>query len=327
MMNTSPILALMALFLYPFITNATAWHDPAACNSAQEISCGTSLNNETNKGYPNKLDNYQCGAADIVTGYRGPERIYRFVLGTRQNVQIVLDDIQGEGSSEINYDLFLMRGTCEARRCVASSTNSRAGAESIDAQLEPGEYYVIVDTWQDEIGTFDLSVNCVTPPPPPSCEGSLWIKCGVRVQGNTRQADNNYDNNDYTCLGGTDTYAGRDDIYAFEKKRPNDVIQFHLFTDNPNLNIILVNQCDRDGFRCILTGENFKDGKFIDEGNFGMPTGLYYVIVDGASADDFGEYELMLTCGTMDVDFEPLGCGALLIGEDLADEELGRRRE
>ncbi|MEL6122841.1 MAG: thrombospondin type 3 repeat-containing protein, partial [Bacteroidota bacterium] len=283
-----------------------------------QIVCGESLNDESNQGYSNKLDNYRCGDDPIKGGYNGSERIYRFELTSTMDVTIRLDDMTDKS---VNFDLFLMSGTCEARSCLASSRNGATKDEVIMETLQPGRYFIIVDTWEDEFATFDLRLSCAPPPPPPSCANSLWLKCGRREEGNTRFSNNSYDAEDYQCISGMDDYRGRDDIYAFRKENSNDNIQLHLFTDNPDLDILLISQCDENGFNCILSGEDFEHGKYIDEGIFGLPKGTYFVIVDGKSSSDFGFYELELTCGTMDVEVQPLECDITIANEDLSEGE------
>ncbi len=316
MMKTNLLIALCLVLISPFCLSAEEFHDPTACETATTISCGTVLNDQTNAGYTNRLDNYACDGNPLIGGYNGSERIYRLNVNTRQVYTFRLDDV---AYPELNFDMFLMQFSCEAGNCIASSTRTQNTPEVISTQLDPGIYYLVIDTWVGESGTFDLSVSCNPIPQPISCYEAKGIQCGVQIDGNTNDADNTYNASMYDCYYDYDTYNGGDDIYAFYKANSSDHVQIHLITEVEGLNIILVSDCDKSGFSCVLTGEDFGEGKYIDERDYGLPAGSYYVIVDGRSVRDHGAYSLIVNCGEAPGDADLLDCDGLRKNEDLAD--------
>lgn len=282
-------------------------HDPAACNTATVISCGTNLNNHTNLNASNRLEVYNCTDEDGRSGYDGKERIYQLNVNFKQQYDIRLNDV---GDPELNFDLFLMSEDCASGDCILSSTNADNIPERISAELDPGTYYLIVDTWAGETGTFDLSVTCGPIPSIGNCASATSIWCDELLSGNTWGKSNDFDAALYNCYGGTGTYNGGDVIYSFTKRRASDHIQLHLFTEASNLNIFLVSRCDASGFSCVAAGRDFSGGKFIDEEDIGLPAGEYYVIVDGRNSATDGAFSILLTCDEYDFSgAEELICG------------------
>jgi len=319
-MKTNSLVILCVLLLSQVFASVKGFHDPKACEAATTILCGTELNDQSNVGYPNKLDNYACAGEDFAADYKGSERIYRLHVTSKEVYNFTLDDV---GDPELNYDIFLMEGSCEAGRCIASSTNNRNKTDFISITLDPGVYYLIVDTWRDEFGTFDLKVTCAPEAQPVYCYGAKAIHCGESILGSTRYDDNNYNSDLYNCYDGSATYNGPDNIYAFYKEHSTDHIQIELVTDNDDLNIILVANCGSNGFSCILTGVDVAGGKIIDEGDYGLISGGYYIIVDGKTSSDHGDYELLLNCGGVD-ESELLECNAPRIGESLSTGSINQ---
>lgn len=320
-MKTNFLMVLCIVLLSPFFAIALDMHDPAACEAATTILCGTELNDQSNVGYPNKLDNYACTGEGFASDYRGGERIYRLRVNTKEIYNFTLDDVV---DPELNYDIFLMEASCEAGRCIASSTNSRNKSDHINITLDPGVYYLIVDTWKDEFGTFDLKVTCSPIVESVYCSAASIINCGESILGSTSFDDNDFNSDIYNCYQGNASYDGADDIYIFNKEHSSDHIQIQLLTDDDNLDIILVNYCGSNGFSCVLTGSDVAGGKIIDEGDYGLITGTYYVIVDGVSASDHGAYELILNCGGGDEESELLECNAARLGESLSTGTINK---
>lgn len=316
MMKTNAFIALWAIITIPVFALNEAWHDPKACEDAYTISCGTSLNDITNSGYPNKLDNYDCVGEAFASGYNGSERIFKLRVDVKETYTFRIDDVE---DPEVNFDLFLMSASCEAGNCLYSSTNTSNKADVIEATLEPGEYYLIVDTWANEFDSFDLSVSCTPLPDPVVCYGAYRIPCGEIVTSNTLNGENTYNSTNYNCITGTASYDGPDDVYSFYKSNSSDRVQIHMFTQEEDLRLILVNKCDNDGFNCVLTGGSFNGGRYIDEDYFGLPKGEYYIIVDGRTASSGGSYELVVTCGSGFEDAEPIDCDQIWTGESLGE--------
>ncbi len=305
----TPFLVVLLALLYPFVVlaNELLVHDPSACLLADEISCGTILNNQSNQSASNDLEEYDCSNQIGRVGYNGHERIYVINVSLKQHYDFRLYDV---ADPELNFDMFLMKEDCGKSSCIKSSTNDDNIAERISVQLNPGTYYLIVDTWAGEIGTFDLSVTCGPDPGPADCSGARSLSCNQTIESNTWGNESDFDTDLYNCYGGTGTYRGPDEIYVINKRRSSDHIRLHLYADDPNLNIFLVSRCDDVGFSCVASGRHFDGGRFIDEEDLGLPTGDYYVIVDGRNSATESAYSITYACNPFDFsDAIELICG------------------
>ena len=305
----------MALAIPQFMLAGDLLNDPAACQSAQPISCGAFLNNQSNDFGTDLLDTYSCAGSSTRDDYHGKERVYVLTVDVSTRYDIRLSDVR---DPELNFDLFLMRAGCDAGDCVLSSRNSDNTPERISADLTPGTYFIVVDTWDGEFGTFDLSVDCNNIPGPASCENAKALWCDELVSDNTWGEESNFDADLYNCYSGTGTFNGPDVIYSFTKASARDRIQLNLFTEASNLNIFLVSRCGDTGFSCAAVGRSFDGGKFIDEGDIGLPAGEYYVIVDGRNSATDGSFSLLLTCDNLDFS----RADQLICGRQLEDQSF-----
>ena len=106
---------------------------------------------------------YTCGRVDFYDetclGYYdgGEDIIYELVVNSTIEVQITLDP------KSTTYTGIALDDNCPPDdTCIATSTNSSAGVHGIDCTvLEPGTYYIMVDTWPspDCIPDFDLTIE------------------------------------------------------------------------------------------------------------------------------------------------------------------------
>ena len=301
-------LAMLLALLYPFAMEAALLpHDPAACLAAEVITCDTHLNDVSNQDADNLLEEYNCTGDPFVDGYNGPEKIYVLNVPIKRTYDIKLNDISDPA---VNLDLFLMDADCESGSCIAASTFPDNLPERILMELNPGTYYIIVDTWAEEFGTFDLSVECGASPGPVSCEDARALNCGTFISSNTWGKGKDYNASIYNCYGGTGTYNGPDELFVIEKRNENQHIRLHLYTDEPNLNIFLVSKCDDTGFSCVASGRVFNGGRYINEENMDLPPGEYYVIVDGRNSATEAEFNLWYLCNDFDLSgADELECG------------------
>lgn len=309
-MKTHYWLAILAV-LFPFVLfGQFSTHNAAVCEGAPRMLCNTELRGQSNAFGTDMLDTYECGGMNTAGGYNGNERIYRLEVNIRMQYDIRLSGVE---DPELDFDLLLMKDGCETNDCFEISQNSNNDPERILTILNPGTYFIIVDTWEGEIGTFDISVDCSLAPPPVLCEQAETLWCNDIVSGNTWGGTNTYTADLYDCYNGTGTFNGPDRIFRFTKNRSSDNLRLFLFTETPNLNIFLINQCDINGFNCALAGQPFDGGSFIDEEDLGLPAGEYYVIVDGRNSGTDGEFSLLLECDAFDFsDADEIVCGSPL---------------
>ncbi len=272
-------------------------HDPTICEKAKQLFCGQELWDVELSGGTNKLEEYRCSAGPTIKGYHGKEMIYYFDLPAERKVDIILFGIS---SATAHVDLFVMRGGCSVSNCYLSSTNSGRNDEVISGFFPAGRYYIIIDSKGADPGRFNLRLESCDQTPP-SCTGAIDLRCGELVHGTTVNQPSNFNYTHYDCLSKNFQYAGGDVIYKIRKHHASDKLQIHLFTENDDLDIILVDICTGTRFSCLATGQYFWGGKYIDEAHGGYPAGDYYLIVDGYGAGSAGAYSLYVTCGNKSV--------------------------
>ena len=292
-MKTHLTLAVAAMLLPFFMWGQTSAAVNAACSTAPRILCNTDLEDQSNAFGTDLITTYTCGDANPSTGYNGNERIYRLEVNIRMRYDI---NLSGVADPDLDFDLFLLKDGCDTGDCVESSRARSNTPERIVRDLNPGTYFIVVDTWEGEVGTFDLSVECSRASAPVSCEPAEPLWCEELVSDNTWGATNNFTADLYGCYSGTGTFNGPDQIYAFTKVSASDDLNIYLFTETENLNIFLISRCDETGFTCAAVGQDFDGGKFISEEDLGLPAGEYYVIVDGRNSGTDGAYSLLLSC-------------------------------
>jgi hypothetical protein len=139
-----------------------------------------------------------CGGGDDDHGWcggmaRGPDVAYRMTISARS--QVILDTC---GTTLTSFDtvLYLYAGSCSGSGQVACNDDGCGGSgfkSRIEATLDPGVYFVIVDGLQsDDMGGFELQVS-VTPVSPPAndvCSGAIDISAGGTFAGDTTEATN-----------------------------------------------------------------------------------------------------------------------------------------
>ena len=115
---------------------------------------------QTTCGRGNNYSSTDLGSYD-----GGEDIIYTLVLGETTDVTIEMDP---NGTTWTGLGLFT---SCPGiGNSVATVTGSSGTTvKSINAVLDAGTYYIMVDTWPSPncVTSFDLTVSTVAPPPPP----------------------------------------------------------------------------------------------------------------------------------------------------------------
>jgi len=164
----------------------------ATCGSATSIpgSGSTTISGTT------------CGGGDDDDGWcsgvgaRGPDVAY--VLTITERSHVVIDTC----GAPFDTVLYMYDGSCGGVRvdCDDDGCGGPYGGSRIEALLDPGVTYVIVDGFQtDDFGSFDLhvSVTPVSPPANDGCSGAPDISAGGTFTGDTTEATNDSD----ACAG------------------------------------------------------------------------------------------------------------------------------
>lgn len=129
-----------------------------SCVSARLLTCNTPVT-ESNSNGVNNVSTY-CGLMNTngtLNGFagRGKEKVYSFNIEQAQTVRIDLTGMS-QGS---DFDIYLL-SECNPDKCLGSSYNAGVTNELINVSLNPGLYYVVVESYYDRVGSYTLRVNC-----------------------------------------------------------------------------------------------------------------------------------------------------------------------
>ncbi len=231
------------------------------------------------------LNQYTCGRLDYYNAtclgvYDGGEDIiYEVNVSTAIDVDITLD---AKGTT---YTGFVIDGSCppDPSTCIGTSTSSSGSPHTMfGVHLEPGTYYVMVDTWPspDCIPDFDLTfAQSAGPTPGDDCTDPQIVKLPddlpyLDAGQMTCGRGNNYD---ATCLGSYD--GGEDIIYEIEV---SSTVTLDIVLD-PNgttwSGMSIDDECPDANSTCIATVTSSSGSP---KGFYGITLGpgIYYIMVD-----------------------------------------------
>lgn len=246
-----------------------------SCIDPIQITCGTSYNGSTFTGM-NEHSTYGCSS---IPEY-GKEKMHQFTLSQMSNITASITDLT------VDLDLYLLTDPCDASSCIARD-DFVIGMDSLPA----GTYYLVVDGYGSSgaaaSGTYKLNLDCY----PVSkgvgtCDNPIQITCGERFKGTTTNGNNIVDV--YSCASNLPQF-GREKIHVFTINDTSDVT-LQISDLGYDLDIHLAEDCSNSS--CIDRDDNTIS-------YVGLPTGTYYVIVDGygTNLNEEGNYTLTLSCG------------------------------
>jgi hypothetical protein len=177
--------------------------------------------------------------------------------------------------------LYILDDPCADQAVLACGVT-----EATTLELDPGTYYVVVDADDaGETGDFTLTVELEASPLPvnDTCATAATIAAGpapVQVSGTTTWGLDQYSG---TCGGA----GAADVVYSFEATDSNDDLVVTLNAAFSSVLILRAQDC-AGGFQlsCSTTGAMSIQG---------LAPGTYYLVVDGASATDEGDFTFDIT--------------------------------
>ncbi|MEM9526773.1 MAG: CUB domain-containing protein, partial [Bacteroidota bacterium] len=146
------------------------------------LECGEWVYNETNNMIAAPGVTNYCGAEGTGSGVgcTGPERLYLFEVLESGTYTITLENL----SSTADLELFVIDGyelgakrpfdCLESSICYGSSTNPRGADELIQLDLSAGDYAIVVDGWEGDVGNYNIRLDC----PSPCNDYTLSYNCG-----------------------------------------------------------------------------------------------------------------------------------------------------
>ena len=280
-----------------FVCNQTPTTE-GSCVDPIEITCGTSYNGSTFTGM-SEHNTYGCSS---IPEY-GREKIHEFTLSQMSNITASITNLT------VDLDLYLLTDPCDSSTCIARD-DFVIGLDSLPA----GTYYLVVDGYGNSgsaaAGTYKLNLNCYpVSKGSGSCDNPIQITCGERFKGTTTNGSTAIDV--YTCASNL-PQEGREKIHVFTMNDTSD-ITLQISDLGYDLDIHLSEDCNTNN--CLERDDNTITYD-------GLPSGTYYVIVDGYGTNltQEGNYTLTLSCAKSSGaaptcnDPIPVSCGSTYVG-------------
>ena len=264
---------------------------------ATSIECGDFLQQQSTANESNTAEASDYGScADQGVNYSGKDKFYEIVVTENRQYRFVLDILNLS-----DLDLFLLDdciitgspGIFDVPTCLEASTSNTSSKEILDVYLDPGTYYLSVDSKDEEAnGNFNLRV---------ACDCSCSEPAGDEPIGNVKLCENF----ELFDLGGLVEQSTRWGLLDSEYENGNIVTQ----NDEQVLEIFGAD------FLSDLTYS--LDGQ--SSGRYRLSKRLF---VEAGSAAEFGVYHQLpvdaFSPGNLayQVSFSPDGSGQLTIGGD-----------
>jgi hypothetical protein len=223
----------------------------------------------------------------------GKEVVYQLDLASRQRVTLEVDPT-------FDSVLYIRKGECadgEEIACnddtttTSSSRSNRNFSKSrIDQVLDPGTYYVFVDSGNDRGGSFKMDVALADVP----SMADVCKTARVLNNGGTLSASNEQlvDNVRASCGDGA---KGRDQVYRLEVPHKSRV-RVTVHSDDYNPVVHVRSQCadDQSEVGCENSGYGSGDATF----HAVLDPGTYYAFADSADSSEEGKYTISAEVAT-----------------------------
>jgi hypothetical protein len=210
----------------------------------------------------------------------GRERVHRLDITSRQRVSIEVD---------ARYDsvLYVRKGDCtdeDAEIKCNDDSPGGAGHSKVAAVLDPGTYYVIVDGYGDEGGSYQLRTSVKSAPSVQEiCAAAHPLAAAATVAGNLADA---FDNAHATCGGGAD---GPDAVYRLDLAARSRVRLAEKSSDfRPVIHVRSACEDDKTLIGCAGSGNKQDEAVWAGV----LDAGTYWVYADSPNDEARGAFTL-----------------------------------
>ena len=219
----------------------------------------------------------------------GKDVVYSFALSEPRNVDITLDMAAGV------HAVVHLRSACDDRDTEVGCSDAAGSASLHFDALEPGTYYLWVDSYGSAWGEYTLTVrqtvvNSI-------CSGAIAISAETTVAGSTFDATNDFGSGapSAACANGFYGLDGKDVVYSYTPAS-DGVFRVRL-SPVPTFDAalwIMPAPCDGAAARC---------GALDDDGSKGAPEELliaglagqtYFIVIDAWSPTEAGGFTLAI---------------------------------
>ncbi|MCT4581494.1 MAG: lamin tail domain-containing protein [Flavobacteriales bacterium] len=247
-----------------------------SCADPIPLTCGTPYTGTTVDGVSN-FDVYSCASQQE----EGKEKIHTITIAQNSDLTATLSGMS------VDLDVHIL-SSCDANSCLARG-NVTASAQNLSA----GTYYVVVDGFGPAPaveGAYTLEVTCTPNSVSGSCANPIPLTCGTPYTGSTTGLTNTIF--DYSCSIWDN--VGPEAIHTITPTSNGTLTATLTRPSGMDMEIAILSACD--GNAC-LDKTVFDSGTTISATiNNAVAGQQYYIVVDGDTQSDNGQYTVEVTC-------------------------------
>jgi hypothetical protein len=262
--------------------------DTGSCQMPIPIQLGQTVTGDTTRGRNN-------GSGSCVSDGDAPEIVYMLQLDRRLLVTAQVEQDQG-------YDgvVYIREGNCDDPNsevrdgCNDDETTGDTSHSRVASALNPGTYYIFVDGYGSNHGSYTLTVTGTDVPSPQEvCQNAAVLTPGQRVSGQSSSGDVNVFQS--SCANHS---PGPDHVYRLDVPQESRV-QLIQETDYDG-SLYLRRACSDPGAEvsCSDDAEDAQHSRI----NTIVPPGTYYVFSDSKGGSAQGQF-------TLEADLAPVAGG------------------
>lgn len=249
---------------------ASAGGGRGSCSAPIPLEIGTAVRGDTTQGQ-------SALTASCIRGGDAPELVYSLTVARRAQVSITIN-------SDYDGALYLLGACNDARSEIACNDDSPNTSRSqIDATLDPGTYFVVVDGWGNGAGEFELLAQATELQNLAQvCQSAAQLVPGQAVTGSTSGRPSYFT---ATCAGGA---RSPDRVYAVDvPSRSRMRVRMQSTYDAA----VYVRRDCQDPNSELACNDDHRDTRHSMVVTTVDP-GRYYVIADGFSTGNAGDFSL-----------------------------------
>ena len=242
----------------------------------EEISGDIDEIGDTSNG-DNVISSYSCsGSSD----FSGSEYIYHFHLDDEKIVKVEL-------LTSYNLSIFLLTNCNDGSTCIAS------GSDTLLKKLDPGDYYISVDSPSGDEGNYRIIVKFF------DCFDKEITENSYGDSDTTYNSHEIYDS--YGCFGGDE--SGPEKIYKFQITE-NSSVDVYLTNEVNSHTIFLLSECG-DPSSCVAEGTGHISAN--------LSSGIYYLVIDSDN-NPGSSYDLQFNASSTSCFLTEIPCNSTING-------------
>jgi hypothetical protein len=233
---------------------------PGTCDEPWALTTSERRRGDTSSG-----DSVTSGSC--IAGGTAPEHVYSFVVEQRSLITASLDSV---------YDgaLYILGACGDARSELVCNDDAPTTSHSeVQATLEPGTYYLVVDGYGTGAGEYEVGLtSSPIRPVGELCRSASPITAGQPVAGTTTGETSSFEGG---CAG-----RGADRVYALDVAQPS---RARIRMQSTHDGVVYVRSACADPSTEIACNDDYRDTRHSLVTTTLQP-GRYYVFADGYAA-------------------------------------------